>query len=142
MSAGKVLAQVNRLWQLLEAGSPRPWWNSHGEPAAGDKSLWDEWEQLDRDPELPKPEERGRKWDLIFAGDVEHPPDTDLIVGAVNALPALLELKRAAVAWALALREIHTKTFTGPGPHYELEAFQEREHRLAELALVVLEGQQ
>ncbi len=141
MSAGKALTQVNRLWQLLEAGTARPWWNSHGEPAAGDKSLWDEWEALDKNPGADEPEERGRKWALLFAGDVEHPPDTNLIVSALNALPALLELKRAAIAWAFALREIHTKTFTGPGPHYELEAFQERERRLAELALVGLEGQ-
>ena len=116
MSADRVLRQVAKLEELRAKSTPGRWWNSHGEPAAGDKSLWDEWEALDANPELPDPEERGRNWVLLFAGDVENPHDTDLIVGAVNALPALL----------------------GPGPHPELEAFQERERRLSELALVVL----
>lgn len=114
MSAGKVLTQVNRLWQLLGAATPRPW----DPPNA--LGAWVQGHKVE-----------SREQAIA---------DGNLIVGAVNALPALLELKRAAVAWALALEEIHTKTFTGPGPHYELEAFQKREHDLAELALVVLEA--
>jgi len=136
MSAEKVLKQVALLEALLKNGTPRPWWNSHGEPYAGDKANWDLWEALK--PEDDEPEHYSCR--ALFNGDVEHEPDTALIVAAVNALPALLELKRAAAEWAVALLEIHQKTFTGPGPHPELEVFQQREHRLAELALVVLEG--
>lgn len=140
MSAQKVLTQVAQLEEMLTHGSPRPWWVSHGEVAAGDKSLWDEYEALDDNPDLPEPEENGRQWELLSYGDAKDQHDSYTIVAAVNNLPALLELKRAAAEWAVALREIHKETFIGPGPHPELQRFQELEHRLAELALVVMEG--
>lgn len=131
---------------LLENGTPRPWWDSHGQPYAGDKSLWDEWEAIDHAihegalaEDLEDPDETGRSFGPLFHGDVVREEDTPLIVHAVQVLPAFIELKTAALHWAVALDRIHEKTFVGPGPHQELEEFQELEHRLAELALKVLE---
>lgn len=128
MSAGKVLAQVSALQKLLSLSTPPPW--------AEDGTLVG--------PELyecdASADEDGQGF--AWASFKTNRADTDRAVWIHlrNNAEALLELKRAAAAWAVALHQIHGKTFTGPGPHYELEAFQKREHDLAELALVVLEG--
>ena len=123
------MIDLDGLRAALAKGTPGPWWNSHDQPAAGDKSLWDEWEALDTDPNLSEPMDNGRAWNLIFAGDVEYSPDTDLIVEAVNALPSLiaaaeqLERFRAIVAAAEIWRhwwlKTHGKTFVAGDPGLE-----------------------
>lgn len=55
---------------------------------------------------------------------------------SVRKLDYYRRLERTARQWALALNDIHTKVFVGPGPHPVKDAFEALEQNLRDLALV------
>lgn len=70
---------LDELERLEQAATPAPWYSNRTEPAP--------YEICSGNPRTP---------DLLIAAAPEYGVNADLIVAAVNALPALLRVARAA----------------------------------------------